>query len=524
MQKRIPSIFILLFLHVHALAQTDLVGSGRAIRFDGVNDYVDLGDIYDNITFPLTISAWIYAEPSTRYILPVFASQDNGSVYNGFWFCVTQTNVFFEYGDGRGDQNPAFRRGKSAPVPNLQGRWIHVSAVAISGNDIQLYVNGHNVGGDYTGGSTLPMDSDFPGDVAKIGYFFTNSVTHRFYGVIDELRVWNRSLTENEIRETMCRRLQGTEAALIGYWNFDETEGDVLTDLSSNGFHGTLMGYGARVFSGAPVGDESNFLYGGAWPGKSLTHGDVTVSGVTGTPYGVQIYRVNSIPSQTEGLDLSAVSPPYYGIFVADDHGESPFDFNFVGGSVCSAFNRKDNSVSEWVRSNSFDDIAGRIEIIPGPAAVGREIDLGPDITLCEGRGHVLEAEAGPSGRTFLWSTGETSPSITITGTGTYWVEASDACGTSADTITVAREVMPQLQSYNFISPGNGDGRNDTFIVDGPLEGTNFTVFNRWGKAVYESISYHNDWDGQGLPAGIYFYVIRRACFEPLKGTVTISR
>ena len=36
-------------------AQTDAVGPGRALRFDGADDYIDLGNIYDDLTLPFTV-------------------------------------------------------------------------------------------------------------------------------------------------------------------------------------------------------------------------------------------------------------------------------------------------------------------------------------------------------------------------------------------------------------------------------------------------------------------------------------
>ena len=43
-------------------------------------------------------------------------------------------------------------------------------------------------------------------------------------------------------------------------------------------------------------------------------------------------------------------------------------------------------------------------------------------------------------------------------------------------------------------------------------------------KKVFESSDYQNDWDGGGLPSGIYFYTLQTPCMEAYKGTVTIIR
>eukprot|EP00388_Colpodella_angusta_P001430 GDKJ01004577.1.p1 GENE.GDKJ01004577.1~~GDKJ01004577.1.p1 ORF type:complete len:2063 (+),score=134.68 GDKJ01004577.1:1736-7924(+) len=68
----------------------------------------------------------------------------------------------------------------------------------------------------------------------------------------------------------------------------------------------------------------------------------------------------------------------------------------------------------------------------------------------------------------------------------------------------------------------NGDGVNDTFVIDGVNadERANLEVYNRWGSLVYASTDYKNDWNGMpntglriievgdGLPSGTYFYVV----------------
>lgn len=97
------------------------------------------------------------------------------------------------------------------------------------------------------------------------------------------------------------------------------------------------------------------------------------------------------------------------------------------------------------------------------------------------------------------------APEETTNYTATVW----DACGNS-----IAGEIVPiWVQCFliptNVFTP-NGDGINDFFTLinldDYPAPSVK--VYNRWGKLVYESESYQNDWDGDNLKEGTYFYIV----------------
>lgn len=78
----------------------------------------------------------------------------------------------------------------------------------------------------------------------------------------------------------------------------------------------------------------------------------------------------------------------------------------------------------------------------------------------------------------------------------------------------------------NAISP-DGDGINDYLKIPflSGFPGNKVVIYNRWGKKVYEGDDYKNDWNGDDLPAGTYFYVVNAPNMKSeLKGSVTILR
>ena len=78
------------------------------------------------------------------------------------------------------------------------------------------------------------------------------------------------------------------------------------------------------------------------------------------------------------------------------------------------------------------------------------------------------------------------------------------------------------VNDYFIISVENGDdthgnnGNRETHYeyedyepLSRYYESSELTIFNRWGRIVYHSKDYRNDWDGGGLSDGTYFYVLK---------------
>lgn len=70
----------------------------------------------------------------------------------------------------------------------------------------------------------------------------------------------------------------------------------------------------------------------------------------------------------------------------------------------------------------------------------------------------------------------------------------------------------------NVITP-NGDFKNEFFIVDkNESDEVSLLIVNRWGKQVYQSNNDNkNNWNGDELATGIYFYTISGRCVNTVK-------
>ncbi|MBW8333868.1 MAG: tandem-95 repeat protein, partial [Prolixibacteraceae bacterium] len=109
------------------------------------------------------------------------------------------------------------------------------------------------------------------------------------------------------------------------------------------------------------------------------------------------------------------------------------------------------------------------------------------------------------------------TPNINFVGTDSFTYKLCDADG-DCDDAKVTIEVEDMLLPNQILTP-NGDGTNDTFIIEGIdlYPNNKLTLFNRWGNVVYEKSGYLNEWDGnanvtkigtKSLPAGTYYFII----------------
>ena len=128
------------------------------------------------------------------------------------------------------------------------GKWHHITGTRDDFNNTVLYVDGIAESG---GTNNENVDTGYSLFIGKHG---TKNESY-FDGIIDEVRIWNRALTAEEIQANMNRSLSNNEEGLVGYWKFDELYTErLIPDLSGNDNHGTLVG-DAKLVAGVLPGD-----------------------------------------------------------------------------------------------------------------------------------------------------------------------------------------------------------------------------------------------------------------------------
>ncbi|MFH1754502.1 MAG: FG-GAP-like repeat-containing protein [Candidatus Latescibacterota bacterium] len=177
-------------------------GSASAVRFDGVNDLIDLGNLDVNGTgFTLAVRFNAVSFPGSKHdprlISKASSTQENGHVFMLGTFKWLREAVPTEDVRLRGRIRIG---GVTRTVIASQGtietdRWYH-AAMTYDGTALRLYLDGIQVGG--VTGLSGPVDSA-PTVAVAIGGQPPGAGEHSFDGLIDDVRIVQRALTADEI-------------------------------------------------------------------------------------------------------------------------------------------------------------------------------------------------------------------------------------------------------------------------------------------------------------------------------------
>jgi hypothetical protein len=210
---------------------------GGALSFDGVNDYVDVGD-RPSLDFgagdSFSIAAWVKTGADGRVVDKRRCGGPGGVYYEGYGIRVLRGKLFFGVEDIGG--NGSYLSGDTMVTDD---EWHHVAAVRdVTTDRLYLYLDGSSDATPVvdTTISTLATDKGF-----DIGHAINTTTGHGYFnGKIDDVRIYDRALSAEEVWQLY----QAGGGGLIAQWMFDEGEGDIAYDSA---------------------GDNDGIIYGAAW-------------------------------------------------------------------------------------------------------------------------------------------------------------------------------------------------------------------------------------------------------------------
>lgn len=211
---------------------------GSALSLDGSGSYAAVPTLNLNSNH-VTITGWIKADTAVHDWAGIIFCRGGSS---------TSGLSILHNGELRYHWNNThwqFASGLFVPF-NI---WTHV-ALVITPDSARIYLNGI--------GSTQVVALN-PEEFNATTLIGSDNYGGRFFdGLIDEVCFYNRSLSQNEIREQMyLTKKPSMDSSLVAYYQFNEPNG-VATD-KANHFHASFAGNATRVLSTGPFGGGSSY-------------------------------------------------------------------------------------------------------------------------------------------------------------------------------------------------------------------------------------------------------------------------
>ena len=171
--------------------------TGNAATFDGTKSYIEAADSDSlDLSDSFTITAWInLAEVgSGRQVLLQKKAVDKSDIYTNYTLYAQWTQDALALVIGDGTRRVGYLSDKGIGTPN---EWHHI-AVAFGGGKVRFYIDGAPAGEETA--TIKPYTNNGP---LVIGRYTNADNTPKFFlhGLVDDLRIYNKVLNEEEIKK-----------------------------------------------------------------------------------------------------------------------------------------------------------------------------------------------------------------------------------------------------------------------------------------------------------------------------------
>jgi hypothetical protein len=212
---------------------TDRKGAvNKAYSFNGANnDYIDAGNGASlRITGPITVEAWVKATTLTSGDRIVERAQ--WSTRRGYYLAATSATAvkFTVHYNDAAYVSPTY----TLPI----GQWVHLVGI-YDGSMVRIYANGVEQGTGVAGPSSI----DDTATTKKLFIGSNNGSDSYWNGLIDDVRIYNRALSQTEITALYNEydpsvQVSDLQRGLVGQWKMDGN----AKDSTPNANDGTVTG------------------------------------------------------------------------------------------------------------------------------------------------------------------------------------------------------------------------------------------------------------------------------------------
>jgi Concanavalin A-like lectin/glucanases superfamily/Secretion system C-terminal sorting domain len=247
--------------------------SATALNFGGSDDYVDCGMNYMSFTGDLSIEFWVYVYSPDYCVISKGLSGD-------FEIALQPNQVKFY----QGSASTGTYWAMDFNFPSIAyNQWSHIAIVRDNtAKTVKAYLNDVQSAYVQTYAGNI-LASNNPVLIGKGSNVYNPNLP--FNNAIDELRIWNRVLSQCEIQANKNSELPAGQTGLVAYYKFNQGTANgtntgitTLSDASGNSRDGTLVNF-------ALTGTSSNWTGGSPIVTGSLP--TATWTGATSTNWSV---------------------------------------------------------------------------------------------------------------------------------------------------------------------------------------------------------------------------------------------
>lgn len=187
------------------LTQDRFKSDSSAYYFNGYDSYIDIGNVeLTKPNFPITISVWVKKTDDEQGW--IFGNNLDQNYYKGIFLGFGDGNLIsLHFGNGNVIGSPAARRSIYAIDPIELSKWHHIVGIIKSADSMQLYLNGDEISTVFSGTANEIV---YDQGIACFGKFhnWQYQRARYFKGMIDDFRLYNKSLDEEEIKSLFLEK------------------------------------------------------------------------------------------------------------------------------------------------------------------------------------------------------------------------------------------------------------------------------------------------------------------------------
>lgn len=229
------------------------------VYFDGVNDFIQVSHSSDFLfDRDFTISAWV--SPDQLVGFQSIINKVTSPAEKQFCLQLKDDSLIFDYEKSSND----FYVIHGGLTPG----WHHVAVSVDPGLYVRMYIDGVLVQTVLAPAAPTDLSSDLV--IGKLGGTYN---THYFKGLIKDVKIWKRTLSDLEVMQSVCEHPDPfKEEALLSHWMHAQDQANYVWDLTPNNLDGIPYGP-VWVTATGPCSSSFNYNWSTGQSSDSVTIG-----------------------------------------------------------------------------------------------------------------------------------------------------------------------------------------------------------------------------------------------------------